>query len=173
MASPFLGQLSVFAFNFPPKGWALCNGQTLSIQQNPALFSLLGTSYGGNGVQTFALPNLQGRVPTHFGNVSPFTTPGVVAGEEAHTLLTQEMPAHNHQVNGVGATATIDVPKANMLAAPGSGFPYVPISSIGSTVNLNPAALVQAGASQPHENRQPYLVVNICIATSGIFPSRN
>ncbi len=169
MATPFIGELSIFSFGFAPKGWAMANGQLLPISQNTALFSLLGTTYGGDGVQTFALPNLQGRVPMHFG--SGFVQ-GERAGEEAHTLLLSELPGHTHNVEGSTATATALSPTNNTLATT-TDTPYATNPATSTFVTLNPSTVPSTGGSQPHENRQPFLVVNVCIALSGIFPSRN
>lgn len=174
---PFIGEIILAGFNFAPRGFALCNGQILSIAQNTALFSLLGTTYGGNGQTTFALPNLQGRTSIGFGQgpgLSSFSL-GQVGGQENVTLLSTEMPAHNHAVqsnNGDGAQSS---PVNNFFAGPGADrdlFWYNDATS-GGTANMNPAAIAIAGGSQPHNNLQPYLAVNYCIAMEGIFPSRN
>ena len=166
MSEPFLGQISTFAFTFAPKGWALCNGQLLPINQNQALFSLLGTTYGGNGIQNFQLPNLQGKVPLMADGVNYDL--GAIGGEQIHTLRTAELPAHAH-----GVVASFS--PANQLSAPGN-FPAAvetnAYSTAGPTTTLGDGT-VAAGGSQPHENTQPYLVVNYCIALQGIFPSRN
>ena len=169
MTSPFIGQLAIFSFGFAPTGWAMCNGQLLPINQNQALFSLLGTFYGGNGIQTFALPNLQGRVPMHFG--SGFVQ-GERAGEEAHTLQVSEMPGHTHNVEGSTAGATSLSPTNNTLATT-TDTPYATNPAPSTFVTLNPATVPSTGGGQPHENRQPFAVVNVCIALQGIFPSRN
>lgn len=164
----------MFGFNFPPKGWAMCNGQILSIQQNTALFSLLGTTYGGNGVQTFGLPNLQGRVPLHWGRaLSGATyTLGQNAGTEFVTLNTTQVPTHLHNVVANSGAASANGPLGNVLAA-STQNPYVNAPTAASKVALNSATLIPYGGSQPHENRQPYNVVNFCIALLGVFPSRN
>jgi microcystin-dependent protein len=167
MSTPFIGELKLVSFNFPPKGWSACNGQLLAINQNQALFSLLGTYYGGNGIQTFALPNMQGRTPISMGN--GFTI-GQVAGEESHTLLAAETPAHSHTVNANSGTATTNAPGGNYLAATTAGF-YAAAAQASGT--LNSQSVTTSGGSQPHENRQPYLVMNWVIALAGIFPSRN
>ena len=166
MSTPFLSEIRLFTFGFPPKGWAFCNGQLLPINQNQALFSLLGTTYGGDGRVTFALPNLQGRVPMHQGNGLSL---GQSAGETAHTLLAAELPAHTHVVNGSRNTATVVSPTGNYLAtSPGNVYAAPP----GNT-SLMPAAVSSVGGSQPHDNMSPYLVLNFCIALQGIFPTQN
>jgi len=175
MTEPFLGQVQPFAFNFPPRGWAFCAGQLLSIQQNTALFALLGTTYGGNGTNTFALPDLRSRVPMHFGGGF---TQGQVGGEEAVTIGINELPSHNHSFSGTSSAANTKRPVSGSALAqsttpagvsPGDSF-YAPP---GTTVALNPNTVGLVGGSQPHTNLQPYLVINWCIALTGIFPSRN
>jgi len=165
MATPFLGEIKVVSFNYPPKGWAFCNGQIMSIAQNQALFALLGTTYGGNGIQTFALPNLQASMPVHVG--SGFIQ-GQAGGEANHTLISGEMPLHTHQAQGVSTTASSPSATSNTWAT-ATQNPY------GTTPNttLGPTALSSAGGSQPHPNMPPYLVLNFVIALTGIFPSRN
>jgi microcystin-dependent protein len=167
---PFLGQILLVPYNFAPRGWALCNGQILSIAQNTALFSLLGTTYGGNGQTTFALPDLRGRVPVGSGQGPGLASYdlGAVAGTETVTLLTSEMPAHNHMVqasNGYSA------------ATPENAFPgsdsATSIYDAAANTTMNPMMIGAAGGSQPHENRQPYQVLNYIIALEGIFPSRS
>jgi microcystin-dependent protein len=171
MSEQFLGQISIFAFAFAPKGWALCNGQLMPINQNQALFSLLGTQYGGNGIQTFALPNLQGNVAMHMGQGQGLSsrTIGQVGGESAHTLLTNEMAVHTHAAN-YGASATALTPGGNLWAADPNG--NVTFASNPSET-LAPQAIGPNSGGQPHSNLQPYLVLNFCIALVGIFPSRN
>lgn len=169
MSEPYLGQISIFGFNFPPRGWAFCNGQILPIAQNQALFSLLGTTYGGNGVTTFALPNLQSRVPIHFGQGAGLSSynQGQSGGSEVVTLISAQMPAHNHLASVTNAGAAGSRPAGNVPSAGGS---YA-ASSDGGT--FNPAFIQNAGGSQPHGNVQPYLALNFCIALEGIYPSRN
>jgi microcystin-dependent protein len=169
MAQLFLGQLILASFNFAPKGFATCNGQILAINQNQALFSLLGTTYGGNGTQNFALPNLQGRTPIGYGVVSGSPVLGETGGEEMHTLRTTEVPSHTHQLEGTSAAAGTGIPV-------GAVFGTSSVSAYIAPANpqpMNPASIATYGGSQPHENRQPYLVMNWCICLSGIFPSRN
>jgi microcystin-dependent protein len=168
------------SFNFPPKAWALCNGQIMSIQQNAALFALLGTTYGGNGTSTFALPNLQGQVPMHFGGAF---VQGQASGEYNHSLTVNEMPAHLHNVMASNGAAdqhpTGRVPGNNFLAqaaaAPAPGTPVNMYGTGGPDTNQTfaPQAIANGGGSQPHSNQQPYLTVSFCIALAGIFPSRN
>jgi microcystin-dependent protein len=168
MSTPFLGELKIVAFNFAPKGWAECNGQFLPINQNQALFSLLGTMYGGNGQTTFALPDLRGRVPIHMG--SGFTE-GQAGGQEFHTVTQQEMPSHTHIVSGTTATAGINNGSGSSFGV--SQVPvYFPLAGANLTT-LEPSSVTSVGGSQPHENRQPFLVLNFAIALQGIFPSQN
>lgn len=163
--NPFIGQLALFPFGFAPKGWAPCNGQLLPINQNQALFSLLGTTYGGDGRITFALPNLQGRVPVGMGNGY---SQGETAGQISHTLTNLEMPAHTHQMLGSASQASASSPAGNVFATtPGNSY------GTGSSVPMNPLIVAPAGGSQAHENRQPFTVLSYCIALQGIFPSRS
>jgi microcystin-dependent protein len=165
MATPYLSEIRIFSFNYPPKGWAFCNGQLMPINQNQALFALLGTTYGGDGVTNFALPNLQGRMPIHEGN--GFTL-GQNGGEQTHTLTNLEMPQHTH-------AATASSNSANLGAAPGNFWANGDQAAYASSVNttMTAAAVSNIGGSQPHDNMPPYLVLNFCIALSGIFPSQN
>jgi microcystin-dependent protein len=167
MATPFVGEVKIVAFTFAPKGWSFCNGQFLPINQNQALFSILGTMYGGNGQTTFALPDLRGRTPIHMG--SGFTE-GQATGEQTHTVNLAEMPAHNHLANG-------SLTAANSIIATG-GVPanaaFQAYSTTGGgLVPLVAGTVTMTGGSQPHANMQPYLVLNFAIALVGIFPSRN
>jgi microcystin-dependent protein len=165
MAEPFLSEIRIFSFGFPPKGWALCNGQLLPINQNQALFSLLGTTYGGDGRVNFGLPNLQGNVPIHTGAGH---TLGERGGEQAHTLSISELPTHTHQLNGTSTAANTNVATGGYLGTVNNG--YGPAQNL---VALGPAALANVGGSQAHLNMQPFLVLNFCIALQGIFPSQN
>jgi microcystin-dependent protein len=167
LSDPYVGQISTFSFSFPPKNYAFCNGQTLPIQQNMALFSLLGTQFGGNGSTNFALPNLQGCVVTHAGG----TAQGQVGGEAFHTLSVSELPGHIHGALGSGATGVTASPSPNSRLGASS-----PGSLYGPPTNMLPfasAAIGPTGDSQPHENRQPFLAINFCIALNGTYPSRN
>jgi microcystin-dependent protein len=167
MGDPFLGEVRLMSFNFPPKGWAFCNGQLLPINQNQALFSLLGTMYGGNGQTTFALPDLRGRVPMHVGGGH---TQGERAGETAHTVTTSELPAHLHPLNASATQATTGQPSTSVMKSTSKGtFAW---SSPQNLLAMDPTSLTSIGGSQPHENRQPFLTVSFCIALQGIFPSR-
>lgn len=180
MSEPFLGEIRMVGWNFAANGWALCNGQVLSISQYTALFSLLGTYYGGDGVQTFALPNLQGRVPIHQGSglgLSPYVI-GQASGNENVTLLSTQMPQHNHLVGVSNQAGSIADPTNSVLAQgnSGSGRNAVAVSdyvSTAATGTLSPATISMAGGSQPHNNIQPYLCVNFIIALTGIFPARS
>ena len=169
MSAPYLAEIRLTSFAFPPKGWAMCNGQLLPINQNQALFALLGTQYGGNGQTNFALPNLQGRAPMHFSAVHGI---GQVGGEETHTLAANEMPAHAHTLRASGKVAASSSPNGGVLAAEARGATPA-YAAAGNLVALNPAAVTAAGGSQPHENRPPFLALNFIIALQGIFPSRN
>ncbi len=171
MAEPFVGEIKLFGFGFVPRGYVACNGQLLPVNQYQALFALLYTQYGGNGVQTFGVPDLRGRTPMHVG---PNYSIGLSSGAEKVTLDQTTIPPHTHQLSGTSQTATQRPPAGGAFAndtaiavdfyAPATGAPMVALA---------PASLGTAGGSAPHNNMQPYQVVNICIATTGIFPSRN
>ena len=166
MSTPYLGQLLLVGFNYAPKGWAFCNGQLLPINQNQAIFSLLGTTYGGNGTTNFALPNLQGRVA--ISSSSNYVL-GQSAGTESVTLLTTQMPAHTHTLTVSSASGgTLQTPQGNTV-----GTTSAPAYSLSAGSAMDTGAISNYGSSQPHENRQPYLTLNWVIALSGIFPSRN
>jgi microcystin-dependent protein len=164
MAEPFLSEIRIMSFVFAPKGWALCNGQLLPINQNQALFSLLGTTYGGNGQTNFALPNLQGNVPIHMG--SGFTR-GEKGGEQAHTLSIAELPTHVHFANATNANGSAAVPGGAVLGAVNNAY-----SQPANLTSINPATISNAGGSQAHLNMQPFLTLSFCIALQGIFPSQ-
>ena len=168
MAEPFLAEIRLMSFIFPPRGWALCNGQLLPINQNQALFSLLGTTYGGDGRVNFGLPDLRSRVPIHMGNGF---TQGQRGGTESETLSLSHMPAHSHSLNASTAPATLTSPLGNVLAQHAVSI-YG--AGTGGGAVLNAATVgTSVGGSQPHENRQPSLVISFCIALQGIFPSQN
>lgn len=165
MSEPFLSEIKMVSFNFPPKGWAFCNGQTMPINQNQALFSLLGTTYGGNGMTTFALPNLQGKVPVHMG--SGFAL-GQTGGEASHTLSIAEMPQHPHVFQGTTNNADNPAVTGNLMATSANLY-----TAANNLTTLDPSTVGNAGSSQAHENMQPYLAVSFCIALQGIFPTQN
>jgi microcystin-dependent protein len=165
MANPFLSEIRIFSFNFAPRGWAMCNGQLMSIQQNVALFSLLGTMYGGNGTTNFQLPNLQVRTPIHFGTDYP---QGSVGGEVNHQLTVPEMPTHTHIPVGCSTSATTGDPTAGVWAVANSSN----FTLTSNNNNMSGSAIGNAGGNQPHNNMPPYLVLNFCIALVGNFPSR-
>lgn len=172
MSTPFIAEIKIISWNYAPRGWALCNGQQMPINQNQALFSILGTQFGGNGQTTFALPDFRGRAPIHAGGGY---TVGQATGEEFHTLAMGEMPAHPHQVNASNQQAnqaTLVTPPGNTpnLLAAVTGAQYAGPSSL---TPLTPDTISNVGGGQPHENRQPFLVLNFVIALQGIFPSRN
>lgn len=168
MGTPFMGEIKLVAFNYPPKGWAFCNGQLLPINQNQALFSLLGTTYGGNGQTNFALPDLRGRVPVHAG-WSGEVVRGQAGGEIAHTLTQAEMPAHQHSLSGSVAVATSGDPAGALLARKGRLGRDMFTGSANTL--MAPLTVGNLGGSQPHMNMQPYLVLNYAIALQGVFPS--
>jgi microcystin-dependent protein len=172
MATPFLSEIRVFSFNFVPKGWALCNGQLLPINQNQALFSLLGTTYGGNGTTSFALPNLQGCCMLSAGGSPSGTTYdiGETGGESLHTLLISEMPQHSHSMQVSSASANLDSAVSALPAVTATIDAY---GSPGATLTTLGSGSTATGGGQAHENRSPFLVLNLCIALTGIFPSRN
>ena len=177
MTEPFLAQIMIVSFNFPPKGWAMCNGQFLPINQNQALFALLGTTYGGNGQTTFALPNFQGRVPVHMGEIH---TMGQVGGSVAETVGIQQLPTHIHSITKNRIQATVKAGAAANTTSPEGAYFAENVSetkrfsnrSDASMANIAPT-LGNVGGSQPHGNIQPYLVLNYVIALQGVFPSRN
>ena len=168
MAEPFLSEIRIMSFEFAPKGWALCNGQLLPINQNQALFSLLGTTFGGDGRVNFALPDLRGRTPIHVGSGH---TLGERSGEQAHTLSIAELPTHTHVASGTSTSTDpngTNIPTGNLLAT-GSEIYAAP----SNLVALGPSTVGNVGGSQAHLNMQPFLTLNLCIALQGIFPSPN
>jgi len=179
MSDQFVAEIRIFGFNFPPKGWAFCDGQILPLSQNTALFSLLGTTYGGNGVSNFALPNMQGNTPMHWGqgNGLSLRDLGEQSGSETVTLLQSEMPIHNHTAMVSSTAPTTAVPTGNVPSKiaystgtqSGTGVAY---SLTPPAVQMSPQTLPPYGGDQPHNNMQPYLTLNFCIALQGIFPPR-
>jgi microcystin-dependent protein len=169
MSTPFIGEIRLFGFNFAPKGWAFCQGQLLPINQNQALFSILGTTYGGNGQTTFALPDLRGRTAIHFGTGAglPSFTLGQTGGEENHTLLSGEMPSHLHTASGSESAGDSASPSGNYWATGNQMY-----ASTSDNI-MSASAIGLSGGSQAHNNLQPYLGLNCSIALVGIFPSRN
>jgi microcystin-dependent protein len=165
MAEPFLSEIRIMSFGYAPRGWALCNGQTLPINQNQGLFSLLGTTFGGDGRVNFALPNLQGRTPMHVGSGHTLGEPG---GEQAHTLSTVELPQHAHAFSASQANANGPTPAKNMFGT--SNNMYAAASNL---TGVNPGTITNTGGSQAHLNMQPFLTLSFCIALEGIFPSQN
>jgi len=167
MSTPFMGEIKLISWNFAPKGWAFCSGQFLPINQNQALFSILGTTYGGNGQTTFALPDMRGKVPIHTG---PSSTLGQAGGQYAHTLTQSEMPQHIHFLQGSSNTDDFVAPGTNVISGVGTVPLYGPVANL---TTLLPATVSNVGGSQPHQNVQPYTCVNFIIALQGIFPSQN
>ena len=176
MSTPFVGEIRIFGFNFPPSGWAFCNGQLMAISQNTALFSLLGTYYGGDGKSNFALPNFQGNAPLNYGQgagLSQYVL-GEVGGEQSVTLLQTEMPSHSHAANAYAGAGGQNPGPANTwseLTQRGQQA-YTPSNS-DHNVTMSPNALSVVGGNQPHNNMQPYLTLNFCIALQGVFPARS
>jgi microcystin-dependent protein len=165
MAEPFLSEIRIMSFGFPPKGWALCDGQLLPINQNQALFALLGTTFGGDGRVNFGLPDFRGRTPIHVGSGH---TLGERGGEQAHTLSIAELPTHVHSARASAADGSQVVPGGALLARAAPADPYV---APATPVVMNPASVANVGGSQAHQNMQPYLTLSFCIALQGIFPS--
>jgi microcystin-dependent protein len=166
MAEPFLSEIRIMSFVFAPKGWALCNGQLLPINQNQALFSLLGTTFGGDGRVNFALPDLRGRTPIHVGGSH---TLGERGGEQAHTISVTELPTHTHVLNASGTLADAPIPGGFVLARSNDNI----YGSATNLVAVNPASVTNVGGSQAHLNMEPFLTLSFCIALQGIFPSPN
>lgn len=172
MSEPFLGEIRIFAGNFPPRGWAFCQGQIMAIAQNTALFSLLGTTYGGNGQTTYALPDLRGRAPVHYGQLPGGNNyvQGQVAGTESVTLLANQIPTHSHSL-AAGSTGTQASPSGGLPATTSArDFRY---SNAAANATLHAGTVSSGAGAQPHENRSPVLALNFIIALEGIFPSRN
>jgi microcystin-dependent protein len=167
MAEPFLSEIRIMSFVFAPKGWALCNGQLLPINQNQALFSLLGTTFGGDGQVNFALPDLRSRTPIHVGSGH---TLGEKGGEQAHTLSIAEIPTHTHVLNGTSSDANQPIPTGNLLGRQAPANPYIAPTNLAAMIA---GSIANVGGSQAHLNMQPFLVLSFCIALQGIFPSAN
>lgn len=172
MSDPFVAEIRMFAGNFPPRGWALCNGQLLPISQNTALFSLLGTTYGGDGKSTFGLPNLQSRFPMHPGHGPGLSTRylGESGGEAAVTVLASQIPAHSHGLKAA-LSPTTGAPSPDTMLSPVNGGAAI-YKALSNPQPMAPQTLSAAGASQPHNNRHPYLAVTFIIALQGVFPPR-
>lgn len=170
---PFVAEIRIFPFNFAPKGWAFCDGQLLPISQNTALFSLLGTTYGGDGKSTFGLPNLQGSTPMHPGQGPGLSLHdlGEASGSESVTLLESEIPAHSHSQKANTTTASKSLPTGNSFAKGASMIPYQAPAG-APLVTMAGQAITPAGGDQPHNNMQPYLTLNFCIALQGVYPPR-
>lgn len=167
MSDPFLSEIKMMSFGYAPTGWALCNGQLLPINQNQALFSLLGTTYGGDGRVNFALPDLRGRTPNHIGGQGHFL--GERGGEQSHTLSVPEMPQHFHFAQGSSNNGNTQDGANNVLGVvPGRLY-----SDVAAVTTLSPSTITTVGGSQAHQNMQPYLTISFCIALQGVFPSRN
>ena len=166
MSEPFLAEIKIVGFNFAPRGWAFCDGQILPINQNQSLYSLLGTTYGGDGRTTFALPDMRGRVPIHVGNGFQLGNKG---GEDNHTLTMAEMPMHKHELKATNDNASSTSPSNNVLARSGVNF----FRDLTTPTSMNTNAVTRRGIGQPHENMQPFLALRFCIALQGLFPSRN
>lgn len=174
MSEPFLAEIKIVGFNFAPRSFAACDGQILPINQNQSLYSLLGTTYGGDGRTTFALPDMRGRTPVHVGDGF---TQGAKSGEEAHVLSLQEMPAHSHELNALdyagGVVAGSDASDAYFSQTESGRRPLVPYGPAANTVELHPSTISNTAGDQGHENMQPFITINFVIALQGLFPSRN
>jgi microcystin-dependent protein len=170
---PFVAEIRIFPFNFAPKGWAFCDGQLLPLSQNTALFSLLGTTYGGDGKSNFALPNMQGNVPMHPGQGPGLSLHdlGETGGSETVTLLESEIPSHSHSLNAAAPPGVVFAGDPTTAIARSSGGAIYQTSNAG-LVQMNPSAIAPAGGDQPHNNMMPYLTLNFCIALQGVFPPR-
>lgn len=179
MTQPYLGEIRMFGGNFAPMGWVMCDGQLMSIAENDALYQLLGTTYGGDGINTFGAPDLRGRVPTHQGSRSGQTyVIGQMAGSESVTLTPNQLPSHTHPTFAVSVAGSVAVPTtATMISDQGPAgqkiYAYTPYSAANEQIALTAASTTTAGGNQPHDNMQPYLGVNFILAIAGIFPTQN
>lgn len=169
MSQPYVGEIRIFAGNFPPNGWMFCDGQLLPISENETLFQLIGTTYGGDGQSTFGLPDLQGRIPAHAGNNFVFAEK---AGTESVTLTVQQIPIHNHPVLGTASVGTQDLPTNNIFAQSTDQLYFLPTAGLPANTTLHPQTVTPTGGSQPHENMAPFLCVNFIISLFGRFPSQ-
>jgi len=171
---PFVAEIRIFPFNFAPKGWAFCDGQILPLSQNTALFSLLGTTYGGDGKSNFALPNMQGNAPMHPGQGPGLSLHdlGETGGSETVSLLESEIPAHSHVVMANAAVGNRTTPAANAISRVTGSTPFVPSSANPPIIQMSGNSITPAGGDQPHNNMQPYLTLNFCIALQGVYPPR-
>jgi microcystin-dependent protein len=174
MSNPFVAEIRIFPFNFAPSGWAFCNGQILPLSQNTALFSLLGTTYGGDGKSNFALPNMQGNAPMHPGQGPGLSLHdlGETGGSDTVTLLESEIPSHNHSLMTFAGQATAQTPGPNVSVARARGITAFSTKTTSSIVPMSPNAVAPAGGDQPHNNLMPYLTLNFCIALQGVYPPR-
>lgn len=170
MTDPFVGEIRLFAGNFAPLNWAFCNGQLVAISENTALYQLLGTTYGGDGVETFALPNLQGRLPYHQG---PGFVIGQVAGTETVTLTSQQLPSHNHLAQANTAAGTSDTPSNQVWATASVNLFATPGSGVSADTTLDAATIAPNSGSQPHDNLPPFVCVSFIISLAGLFPQQN
>ena len=175
MSEPFLAEVRIVGFNFAPRGWAFCDGQILPINQNQSLYSLLGTTYGGDGRTSFALPDMRGRTSIHVGSSNGQDhRQGQKSGEETHTLSAAEMPQHTHTAQASSSTADTNVSAAHVVANSAPNVMYLPLTSPPPSLGVMGSGMIaNVGGSQAHNNMQPYLAVNFCIALQGLFPSRN
>jgi len=167
MSEPFLAEIRIMGFNFAPRGWAFCDGQILPINQNQSLYSLLGTTYGGDGRTSFALPDIRGRTPIHVGEGH---REGQKSGEETHTLASNEMPNHTHTLEATNVAGSVDEPTSSTVMAQAGSNLY---GAFGTPVAMKTGSIANVGGGQAHENMMPYLAINYCIALRGLFPSRN